>query len=293
MRFNNLIIGCLVALVMMVVSATTQADMSKEAIAERLAPVGDVCLAGEDCGTAAQASSGSSGSQSGEDIYGSVCAACHDSGAAGAPARDDADAWAERAEKGIDTLYDNAIGGIGAMPAKGGNSDLSDDDVKRAVNYMVENHMDDLPEIGGAEEADSEGETASEETDSGSADDQDTSSDDEGSASAGEGEGNSNDGESSSNDASQSDESSSDGGSDIDGEAIYADVCAACHDSGAAGAPLLGDADDWGDRLDQDTTTLYDHAINGVGAMPPKGGNTSLSDAEVEAAVDYMIEETE
>lgn len=297
-RFNNLIMGCLVALVMMVVSATTHADISRDAIEERLKPVGDVCLEGDDCGTAAQAASdGEDGSQSGEEIYGDVCASCHDNGTAGAPALDDDDAWAERTEQGIETLYDHAINGIGSMPPKGGNSDLSDNDVKRAVNHMVENHMDDVPEVGGDDEDSTDNDEATEDEASSNGDDDSGNGEDD--SSNGEEEGGTDEEESSNGaddgngEASDSDDASGDGGSDVDGEAVYADVCAACHDSGAAGAPKLGDADGWGDRLDQDTATLYEHAINGIGAMPPKGGNSGLSDEEVEAAVDYMIEETE
>lgn len=73
-----------------------------------------------------------------------------------------------------------------------------------------------------------------------------------------------------------------------DGEMIYQRVCAACHDSGAAGAPRLV-AGDWSERLQQDTETLLDHAINGIGAMPPKGGRQDLSDEQVEASVQYML----
>lgn len=66
------------------------------------------------------------------------CAACHASGAAGAPITGNASAWSERIAKGIDTLYLNAINGINAMPAKGGNASLSDDNIKAAVDYMLE-----------------------------------------------------------------------------------------------------------------------------------------------------------
>ena len=80
------------------------------------------------------------------------------------------------------------------------------------------------------------------------------------------------------------------GDSGIDGEAIYNQACMACHMTGAAGAPRRGEAGEWEGRIDQDIETLYDHAINGIGAMPPKGGNTSLSDDEVRAAVDFLLE---
>jgi cytochrome c5 len=81
------------------------------------------------------------------------------------------------------------------------------------------------------------------------------------------------------------------GASQAQGQKIYAQACAACHDSGAAGAPKLTDKAAWQSRIKQGKPTLYKHAINGFGAMPPKGGQPNLSDAEVEAAVDYMFAE--
>lgn len=77
-----------------------------------------------------------------------------------------------------------------------------------------------------------------------------------------------------------------------DGEATYNQACMACHMTGAAGAPIRGNADHWEARQEKGIDTLYDHAINGFQAMPAKGGNTSLSDADVTAAVDYMLEPT-
>ena len=79
-----------------------------------------------------------SSSTSGKDIYNSVCMSCHMSGAAGAPITGKVDQWSERIAKGNDTLYNNAINGIGVMPAKGGLMSLSDDDVKLAVDYMID-----------------------------------------------------------------------------------------------------------------------------------------------------------
>jgi len=73
------------------------------------------------------------------------------------------------------------------------------------------------------------------------------------------------------------------------GEQIYRQACAFCHDKGVAGAPKTGDAAAWVPRLAQGMETLYAVAIRGKGAMPAKGGNPSLSDADVNAAVDYMI----
>jgi len=83
------------------------------------------------------------------------------------------------------------------------------------------------------------------------------------------------------------------GGSVAKGEDIYKQTCFACHAAGVAGAPKLGDKAAWGPRIAQGNDTLYTHSIKGfqgkVGMMPPKGGNMSLSDADVKAAVDYMV----
>ena len=80
---------------------------------------------------------------SGEDVYKSACSACHGAGVAGAPKFGDAAAWADRIPKGMDTLTQHALNGFqgsaGYMPPKGGRADLSDDSVKAAVQYMVDN----------------------------------------------------------------------------------------------------------------------------------------------------------
>ena len=73
------------------------------------------------------------------------------------------------------------------------------------------------------------------------------------------------------------------------GKATYDQVCMACHMTGAAGAPKLGDKDAWGPRIKAGTDTLYQAVINGKGAMPAKGGRADVSDADVKAAVDYMV----
>jgi cytochrome c5 len=73
------------------------------------------------------------------------------------------------------------------------------------------------------------------------------------------------------------------------GEEVYNAACVACHGTGVAGAPKSGDKAAWGPRIAQGAATLYEHAIKGFKTMPAKGGNTTLSDAEVKAAVDYQI----
>jgi len=78
-----------------------------------------------------------------------------------------------------------------------------------------------------------------------------------------------------------------------DGQQVYRASCVACHDAGIAGAPKVGDKGQWAKRVAKGLDALYASAVNGVtgsaGVMPAKGGNPALSDAEVKAAVDYML----
>jgi len=78
------------------------------------------------------------GPKSGEEVYNSSCLACHSSGAAGAPKFRNAGDWAGRLAAGLDTVYANAIAGIGAMPAKGLCMSCSDDEIKASIDYMIE-----------------------------------------------------------------------------------------------------------------------------------------------------------
>ena len=77
------------------------------------------------------------------------------------------------------------------------------------------------------------------------------------------------------------------------GKATYDKACFICHATGIAGAPKLGDTAAWAERIKQDIKVMEQRAIKGFvgkkGAMPPKGGNTTLSDDEVKAAVKYMV----
>ena len=74
----------------------------------------------------------------------------------------------------------------------------------------------------------------------------------------------------------------------VDGKKTYDATCSVCHGAGIAGAPKFGDKAAWAPRLKAGIDTLYASAIKGKAAMPAKGGNASLSDADVKAAVDYM-----
>src|SRR6185295_4996403 len=76
------------------------------------------------------------------------------------------------------------------------------------------------------------------------------------------------------------------------GEQVVNTVCQTCHGAGLVGAPKIGDKAAWQPRLTQGVAALHEHAIKGIRAMPPRGGNPSLSDAEVSAAVDYMLKQS-
>lgn len=73
------------------------------------------------------------------------------------------------------------------------------------------------------------------------------------------------------------------------GEDTYKKACMACHAQGMAGSPKLGDKAAWKDRIKAGKEALYTSALKGKGAMPAKGGQTALADADVKAAVDYMV----
>jgi cytochrome c5 len=78
-------------------------------------------------------------------------------------------------------------------------------------------------------------------------------------------------------------------GTAVSGKQIYDSTCSVCHGAGIAGAPKMGDKAAWKPRIAQGAAKLYESALKGKGAMPPKGGATSTSDADIKAAVDYLI----
>ena len=111
---------------------------SDHSIAERLAKVGSLCVEGQECKAPVVAAAPvASGPLSGADVYTASCAACHGTGAAGAPKFGDVAAWAPRAAKGMDTLLANAINGINGMPPRGLCMDCSDEELSDAVEHMV------------------------------------------------------------------------------------------------------------------------------------------------------------
>jgi cytochrome c5 len=235
-------------------------SMTSEAIATRLRPVADEGYTLKDANAPKQL-------QAGDAVYKAVCSACHDTGAAGAPKVGDNGAWAPRIGKGQAALVASALKGLNAMPAKGGNPDLDDVEVERAVVFMANKSGGNLKEpaakaaAAAAPAASAQGaQTASAATPAASA-------------------------------PTQQAKAVADAGK-ADGKKIYEGACAACHGAGVAGAPKFGDKAAWAPRIKQGNDTLYSHALKGFqgksGMMPAKGGS-SASDDEVKAAVDYMV----
>ena len=74
-----------------------------------------------------------------------------------------------------------------------------------------------------------------------------------------------------------------------DGKSVYDSTCVACHATGVANAPKFGDKAAWAPRIKTGLDTLVATALKGKGAMPPKGGNMALSDADVKAGVEFMV----
>lgn len=213
--------------------------------------------------------------QSGQAVYTAVCAACHTTGAAGAPKLGDASAWSARIAQGFDTLLKNAIHGIRAMPAKGGNPDLDDVEVARAVVYMANQggakfKEPALPAATATVAAAPAAEPAAPATASAAPAAPTAAATTVPSPAA-----------------SVAPFVSGDAG-----KKLYDTACMACHAAGVAGAPKFGDKTAWADRIKQGNAVLYEHALKGfqgkAGMMPPKGGS-SAPDAEVKAAVDYMV----
>lgn len=113
----------------------------EEQILERIYPVGDVCVAGQECGegggAAAAAAAAGGEPRAGDAVYSAACAACHDTGAAGAPVTGNAGDWEPRLAKGQETLVEHAIQGFNAMPPMGGCGACSEEEVAAAVDHII------------------------------------------------------------------------------------------------------------------------------------------------------------
>ena len=111
-------------------------------IEERIMPVGKLNTSGEPIvsGSVSLISEAQAAPDyaSGEAVYNAVCQACHTTGVLNSPMLGDATTWGDRLAKGEDTLYQSVLNGLNLMPARGGRPDLSDEQVRMAVDYMLD-----------------------------------------------------------------------------------------------------------------------------------------------------------
>ncbi|MDX3775511.1 c-type cytochrome [Chromatiaceae bacterium AAb-1] len=121
-------------LLLMTVGVNASSDADREALAKRIAPVGQVHIAGA---AAAAPAAGAGGPRSGEQVYQTACFACHGTGALDAPKKG-APEWKPRMEQGFDVLLKHSIEGIRNMPAKGTCANCSDDELAAAIKFMTE-----------------------------------------------------------------------------------------------------------------------------------------------------------
>ena len=210
--------------------------MAPEEVAARIKPVADAAV-GAGTGVAQAL-------RTGQQVFQAVCTACHTAGIAKAPKFGDKADWAPRIREGQKALVQVALKGEGAMPPRGGASDLTDLEVERAVVYMANAAGANFKEPAAPAAATAPAsKTAPAKISSAAA----------------------------------------------DGKKVYDSTCVACHGLGVANAPKYGDKKAWAPHLMHGVDHLYENALKGLNAMPPRGGNLTLSDAEVKAAVDYML----
>jgi len=193
------------------------------------------------------------GARNAADIVKGTCAACHQTGAANAPKLGDAAAWAPRIKTGVNAMVQSVIKGKGAMPPKAGDASLTENEIHNAVVLMANQAGAKFKEKPAAAPAQQQAAASQPQS------------------------------------ASQPQAKPA---AAADGKAVYDKLCFACHQQSVAGSPKLGDKDAWAPRLKQGTDTLVQSVIKGKGAMPPKAGNPSLSDAEIRAAVEFMTSQS-
>lgn len=258
--FAPLVAILLIVMLVIRIQADHKPDASDEAAqkatAERIKPFGQLVALDANAPKV---------EKSDQAVYDATCAACHASGALGAPKFENKGDWGPRLSQGFDTLVKHAIEGIRQMPPRGGNADLSDVEVARAVAYMANS-------AGASFEA-PEAAAPAAAPDSGAAPEAAPAA----SATAAP--------------AAAPAAAVASKGDPAKGQAIYDTTCAACHATGVAGAPKKGDKAAWAQRISQGYATLYDHALNGIRAMPPKGGDASLPEADLANAVAYLFVE--
>ena len=194
--------------------------------------------------------------KSGEEVYKAQCAACHATGAAGAPKFEDAAAWAPRIKTGLEALVHSSLTGKGAMAAQGGG-DFDDVEIARGVVYMANaaGAKFPIPERAAAPAANAEAAPAV--------------------AAAAP--------------AAEAPAAAPALSAAVEGKALYDKACFACHAAGVAGAPKFGDKAAWAPYVATGIDTMLKVAISGKGAMPPRGASTATDD-ELRATIQYMVD---
>lgn len=233
------------------------ADDMNRAVAERIQKVGSV-----------EIRDANRPLKSGEEVYKVQCVACHGAGVAGAPKFGDAAMWTPRIATGYEALLNSALKGKGAMAAQGGG-DNSDTEIARAVVYMANAAGGKFaepaaPAPAGAAAAQSPAATPAAAP-----------------AAAAPAP--------AAVVATAAPAPAAPVAASANGEALYKTVCMACHVAGVAGAPKLGDKAAWAPRIATGLDAMTASVIKGKNAMPPKGGAVAAPDADVRAAVEYMV----
>ncbi|ADU98223.1 cytochrome c5 family protein [Alicycliphilus denitrificans] len=223
-------------------------DNAEMAIAQRLQKVGSV-----------QVRDANRPLRSGEEVFKGQCAACHATGAAGAPKLADAAAWGPRIKTGFEALVQSALKGKGAMAPQGGG-DFNDTEIARGVAYMANAAGAKFAEPAAPAAADAAPAAAPAAAEAPPA------------AAA----------------AAPAAAAPAGGAGQAAGKAVYESTCVACHGTGVAGAPKFGDKAAWAPRLAAGFDEVLKIATQGKGAMPPKGGSTA-SAADFKAAVEYLV----
>ena len=209
--------------------------------------------------------------KSGEEVYKAQCMACHGSGAAGAPKFQDTAAWAPRIKTGLDALVHSSLAGKGAMAPQGGG-DFDDVEIARGVVYMAN--------AAGAQFAVPERKAAA--ADAGAAAPVAAAAAPAAVAAAPAAA-------APAAAAAPEPVPAPAASAAADGKGLYDKACFACHAAGVAGAPKFGDKAAWAPFVAQGMDAMLKIVISGKGAMPPRGGTTA-TDAELQAAVQYMVD---
>ncbi len=202
--------------------------------------------------------------QTGEAVYAAQCSACHATGVVGAPKFGDAAAWGPRIGTGYEALLNSALKGKNAMAAQGGGA-FSDLEIGRAVVHMANaaGGKFEVPQAPAAVDAAAAP------------------------AAAPAAEAAAPVAAAAAPQAAPAPAAATTVAAGA-GEALYKQTCAVCHAAGVAGAPKVGDKAAWAARLTLGVDGLTASAIKGKNAMPPKGGS-SASEADIKAAVEYMV----